>query len=76
MSIKEINIKTTDGTWWRLIVDDVFEIEYENDKTITDTILTKTSVPARVWSEDDDIDYLGKQTYINTTNIVAIKVVR
>lgn len=73
--IKEINIETTDGSWWRWIVS-IYEIEgYEDDETIADTILAKTSVPARIWI-DDDIDYLDEQTYINTANIVAIEVVR
>lgn len=74
--IEEINIKTTDGSWWKLIVNDLSEIRYDKDETIADTILTETSVPARIWIGDDDIDYLGEQMYINTVNIVAIEVVR
>lgn len=75
MRVKEINIKTTDGSWWRWIVS-IYEIEYDNDEAIVDTILAETSVPARIWTDDDDINYLDEQMYINTANIVAIEVVR
>lgn len=74
--INEINIKTTDGAWWRLVVNDIYEIRYENDETIADRILAETSVPAGMWIEVDDVDSLGKQMYINTANIIAIEVIR
>ena len=70
--IKEINIKTTDGAWWRLIVD----ISAINDEVIANRILAETSVPARIWIDDDDIDYFGEKMHINTANIIAIEVVR
>lgn len=74
--IKEINIKTTDGGWWKLIINNIFEIEYEDDETIVNKLLVQMSVLARIWIGDDDTDYLGEQMYINTSNIVAIEVVR
>ena len=70
--IKEINIKTTDGSWWRLIVD----ISAINDEVIANRILAETSVPARICFETREIDCLGNQMCINTANIVAIEVVR
>lgn len=71
--VKEINLKTTDGNWWRLMVND---ISAAKDETIANVILAQTSVPARIWIDADDIDYLGEQMCINTANIVAIDVIR
>lgn len=72
--IKEINLKTTDGSWWRLMVND---ISAAKDETIANVILAQTSVLAAVWIDaDDDIDYLGEQMCVNTANIIAIEVVR
>lgn len=71
--IKEINLKTTDGSWWRLMVND---ISAAKDETIANRILAETSVPARIHFETREIDCLGKQMCINTANIIAIEVVR
>lgn len=75
--IKEINIKTTDESWWRLIVNDISAIRYETDETIANRILAETSVLAgRIWIGPDGKAYIDGQVYINTANIVAIEVVR
>lgn len=70
--IKEINIKTTDGDWWRVMVNDIAATK---DGTIANRILAETSVPAgKIWGES--MDFIDKPVFINTANIIAIEVIR
>lgn len=70
--IKEINIKTTDGDWWRLMVND---ISAAKDETIANVILAQKSVLAgRIWGES--MEYIDNPVCINTANIIAIEVIR
>lgn len=70
--IKEINIFTTDKTWWRLMVDG---ISATKDETIAKVILAQTSVSAgRIWG--DSIECIDNPVWINTANIIAIEVIR
>ena len=72
--IKEINILTTDKSWWRLIVND---ISATKDETIANVVLAQTSVSAgRIWTGADGREYLDRQVFINTANIIAIEVIR
>ena len=72
--IKEINILTTDKSWWRLMAND---ISATKDKTIANVVLAQTSVSAcRIWIGGDGREYLDKQVCINTANIIAIDVIR
>lgn len=70
--IKEINILTTDKTWWRLMVDG---ISATKDETIANRILAETSVSAgRIWG--DSVECIDNPVCINTANIIAIEVIR
>ena len=70
--IKEINILTTDKTWWRLMVDG---ISATKDKTIANRILAETSVLAgRIWG--GSVECIDNPVCINTANIIAIEVIR
>lgn len=70
--IKEINIKTTDGSWWRLMVND---ISAAKDETIATVILAQPRVLAgKIW--DEGMEYIDKPVFINTANIIAIEVIR
>lgn len=70
--IKEINILTTDKSWWRLLfeyLDDMY------DKHIVNAIMTHKCIPAgKIWG--DSMEYVGSQLFINTANIIAIEVIR
>lgn len=79
--IKEINLLTTDGTWWNLLDDvdsivEAFEASWEKDETIANKLLVQMSVKAGKWFEMNDYCDVGKPMYINTANIIAIEVIR
>lgn len=70
--IKEINILTTDRSWWRVMVND---IAATNDKIIANVLLAQPSVSAgKIWGES--MDFIDKPVCINTANIIAIEVIR
>lgn len=70
--VKEINIRTTDKSWWRMMNCD---IAATNDKIIANVILAQSNISVRkIWGED--MEYIDNPVFINTANIIAIEVVR
>ena len=70
--IKEINIRTTDKSWWRMMINDIFTTE---DRPIVNMILAQSNILVRkIWGED--MEYIDKPVFINTANIIAIDVIR
>lgn len=70
--IKEINILTTDRSWWRLLVEYRDDID---DDHIAKAIMTHECIPAgKIWGET--MDSIDKPVRINTANIIAIEVIR
>lgn len=70
--VKEINIRTTDKTWWRMTSNDIFAAK---DATIANVILAQNKVLAgRLWGED--MEFIDRPVFINTANIIAIEIIR
>lgn len=70
--IKEINLLTTDGNWWKLCDD----VNSTMDETIVNKLLAQMSVKARKWFDADNApSFTGNLMHINTSNIIAIEVI-
>ena len=70
--VKEINIFTTDKSWWRMTGNDIFVAK---DATIANVILAQNKVLAgKLWGED--MEFIDKSVFINTANIIAIEIIR
>lgn len=70
--IKEINILTTDRSWWRVMVNDIAATK---DGIIANVLLAQPSVSAgKIWGES--MESIDKPVRINTANIIAIEVIR
>lgn len=70
--VKEINILTTDKSWWRMTGNDIFATK---DATIANIILAQKKISAgKMWGED--MEFIDKPVFINTANIIAIEVIR
>ena len=70
--IKEINILTTDKSWWRLLVEYRDDID---DEHIAKAIMMHECIPAgKIWGEF--MEYVDGRLFINTANIIAIEVIR